>query len=575
MEQPASTHRQSNFQWDLFAGLLPLLALSPLLVYQAADLWSRDHRQFFPIALAALVAIVIWKLRRATLADDFFRMWIAVCCLSAAAVVYGYAVWIFSPWLAHLAFVVVFSAWALGRLGHKHWGGVAGLIVLLASTLPWPWGWDEGFSNWLQSSAAWCSAKALDALAIPCLQNGSLVETRDMQIIADELCGGLASVYAYISFAIVICLLQHCGLLVGLKTVLLTPLWTLFGFFLRIFGALTVQEYLGRDVSNGWDFRILELATSGLVLLLIWTTSRFLKRLYEPIPVADAEFGPVFSGLNKLFCWPQPDPFEELEPDDEYERQRFRKRKEELIARRRARTGFQWTRNSEAVWSVRVAAGVLLICGLLPASTLAKQGFSQLSFGLPTYSISQVESLGEQDSLPAQLDGGWQRQGFQIVQRNPRSRQGEFSLVWRYRLEDRQFDASLDLPFLGWHAPATQLELQGWQIERIRVNWDDDWPWTETRLENELGGKAIILHALITSDGQPYTYIPSQLLDDQPLKSEPDSPISDSTSAQPATEVTYQFQLFSETGGELPTDQLRLLHERFLQLRKTAIALVK
>ncbi len=574
METQTTGSKQPTWQWDLLVGLLPLVALSPLLLYQVAALTSRDHMQFFPLALGVLALIVAWQLRGATLSGHPRRMWTAVALLILAALIYAYGVWIFSPWLAHLALILVFTAWALGRLGNRSWGGILGLTSLLGTTLPLPWGWDQGFSNWLQTSAAWCSAKALDALGIPCLQNGSLIETRDLQLVADEVCGGISSVYAFGAFAIAISLLQHTSFIVGLKTLVLVPLWTMLGHFLRMFGILTMQEIWGRDFSSGWDFRILEICIAVLVLLLIRSTSRFLRRMFDPIPVADAEFGPVFSGLNKLFCWPQPDPFEELEPDDEYERQRFRKRKEEKLASRRQNSDFQLSENAAANWTIRVATAVLLLCAALPISSLAKQGLSQLNFGRPVLSRIQVEALGDKDSLPAELDGGWQQRGFQFVQRNPRSRQGEFSFVWRYGFAERLFDASIDLPFVGWNDPASQLELQGWKVERSVIRWQDDWPWTESQLENELGGKAIIFHSLFTRTGEPYIHIPAELRDEQL----PDANTEDhnaATNQQSTTAVTYQFQLFSESGIELSDADREALQDQFLNLRTVARQLVQ
>lgn len=573
----ATVVKQSTWQWDLLVGLVPLFALSPLLLYQVAELTTRDHMQFFPIALGIFVLLVLWQLRGAVLSGSKRRMWVAVSLLILSAMVYGYGVWAFSPWFAHLALLLVFTAWALGRFGNKHWGGVAGLTCLLASTLPLPWGWDQGFSNWLQTSAAWCSSKALDALGIPCLQNGGLVETRDMQLVADEVCGGLASVYAFAAFSIVISILQHTSFLVGLKTLVLVPLWTLFGNFLRLFGIVVVKEYWERDLSNGMDFRILEISTAVLILLLIWSTSRFLRRLFDPIPVSDAEFGPVFSGLNKLFCWPQPDPFEELEPQDEYERQRFRKRREELLANRQRNTDFRWSKNAAATWSVRATTAILLVCAALPIGSLAKQGINQLNFGRPQISPSQAEGLGNKDSLPAELEGGWKQRGFQFLQRNPRSRQGEFSLLWRYGLEERVFDVSIDLPFVGWNNPASPLELQGWKVEQSTVHWQDNWPWIESRLENQLGGKAIMFHSLFTRSGEPFANVPPQVSGDEEEQSaENDAAPLDSAAYQAtSTAITYQFQLFSESGIDLSDADRQALLDQFLNLRTKAQQLVK
>lgn len=577
MEHDSPPPRPATWQWDLLAGLLPGLALTPMLVFQAAALSSRDAMRFFPLPLLLLLGLTLWRLRGAQLSQDSRRMWFAIGLMVLTAATYAYAVWVFSPWLAHLALLLGFIAWGLGRLGNQHWAGVVGLAGLIAVTLPLPWGWDAGFSSWLQSSAAWCTGKALDALAIPVLQTGSLVETRNLQLIADEVCGGLGSVYAFAAFAIAMGSLLHSSFVVTLKSLLLVPVWTLLGYFLTMFGIIVVQEFWDRDVSSGWDFRVLEIGISLLVLLLVWSSNRFLKRIYDPIPVADAEFGPLFSGMNKLLCWPQPDPFDDLEPDDDYEKQRFRKRREEALARQAEQQPFRWTQHPAAAWTVRVVSVLLVICAALPVSSLVKQGVGQLNFGRPSLAESQVEALANEESLPQTLTGDWEKRGFQFVQRNPRSRQGEFSLMWRYSKEQRLFDVSLDLPFLGWNDPASEMEKQGWEVEEAAIEWSEGWPWSESQLENELGGKAILFHALMTGTGAPYANLPA-------TAQESSSDLGAAAAAegnagedrsQLANAVTYQFQLFSESGVALSDDERKELQQLFVQLRPVVAGLLQ
>ncbi|MEO8270198.1 MAG: exosortase U, partial [Aureliella sp.] len=358
---------------------------------------------------------------------------------------------------------------------------------------------------------------------------------------------------------------------------------TLMGNFLRIFGILSLQEYIHRDFSNGWDYRILEGTTAAIVLLLIWCSSRFLRRIFEPIPVADAEFGPVFSGLNKLFCWPQPDPFDDLEPEDDYEKQRFLKRRAERLEQQPKHAAFLWNNVPATLWTVRIVPVVLLLAAILPVRSLASQGLSSLNFGRPTLSLTQVEKLAGPEALPDTLEGKgqvegesqtqWKKIGFQIAQRNPRSRQGEYSMRWGYRSTEGEFAATIDLPFLGWNDPIDELELRGWKAGPVDIRWQNDWPWGECELENELGGKETIYYALFTRSGEPYTRIPSRLLPEQVTETADVDTVA--ANQQSATAVTYQFQLLSESGGELSQAGREALRTQFLQLREAALALVK
>ncbi|MCA9134564.1 MAG: exosortase U, partial [Planctomycetales bacterium] len=377
---------------------------------------------------------------------------------------------------------------------------------------------------------------------------------------------------AFVAFAILLSLLLHKSFIVALSTVLSVPLWVLVGNFLRLFGIVIVHEVWNRDLSNGLDFLMLEVGSNLLMLLLIWATLRLLTRIFEPLPVADAEFGPIFAGLNKLFCWPQPDPFEDLEPEDEYEKKRFLRRQAEKEAQRRTYPDFIWTSHAVATWSVRVVALLLLVGALVPLRALSSQGLSQLNFGVPRLSAAQVEQLAQEDTLPATLDGGWQRVNFSAERRSPRSQFGEFSLTWRFHSDERQFLASVDLPFLGWHDPVAARALEGWKAEQTTITREDGWPWAEAELENELGGKAYVFYCLFTPDGKPFTHVPPQVGAEgstgQPgQEAEEEQPAEEQQPQQSTTAVTYQFQLFSESGVELSRAERSGLREKFLQLR--------
>src|SRR5690606_39068787 len=95
MEHEAAQTNQPTWQWDLLVGVLPLAALAPLLIYQSASLWSRDHMHFFPLVLVAVGLWVILSLRGAIEARQSWRVWSAIALLIVGALFYVYAVWQF------------------------------------------------------------------------------------------------------------------------------------------------------------------------------------------------------------------------------------------------------------------------------------------------------------------------------------------------------------------------------------------------------------------------------------------------------------------------------------------------
>ncbi|MCA9127459.1 MAG: exosortase U [Planctomycetales bacterium] len=549
--------------WDFLTGIVPILAMAPMLLIQAAKLGSQPHMRFFPITVVLLVGWIALVGRGAQGTTRKERRWAAVVSVVIGALLYLYSVVIFSPWLAHFALVVSFAGWALGKFGDKHWATTLAWSAVLLTTLPLPWGWDVGFMHWLQGLAAWCTTRALDALSIPCLQNGGLIETRSLTVITDEICGGVDSLYAFFSLATLMLLCQHRSLLVALKVLFLVPVWVHFHYFLRLFSVLIVQEYWQMNLSTGRDFLLLAIATSLFVLLMTWLSSGFFKKLFEPIPVADAEFGPVFSLFNKAGLWPQPDPFEEVEPDDPDDKRNYLKRKKELEAKQAAIPRFEWETNALNVWLVRVAAVMVAVCAVVPIRSLASQGLGSLRFGVPTVTDAEVEQLANKEALPQTLPGGWVQTNFEATRRLKRSRLGQISLQWGYSKGTRQLMATLDMAFLGWHDPVEDRKLLGWREESTRVSVDDNWPWCEAELENELGGKAYLLYSLFTPDSQAYSNLPAYLragLGPNSLASIQDS-LSD-------TAVTYQFQILVESGTELNDAEQKELRDGFLSLRE-------
>lgn len=517
--------------------------------------------QFFPLAILAVVVFCFFASRDTEPTSNRERRLAAVGTLVLAAIVLILGVLRFIPSLASLAACFVLLAWSIGQMGKQHWGKVASLACLAATTILWPLNWDLGFVHWLENLAAWGTTRSLDALAIACINNAGRIEIDGLAVMANEVCGGRASLFAFISFAVLLCMITKRGLLVSAAAVLCVPIWVLLSHYIRLFGILLAKEYWDRDIATGWDFRILEASTIVLVLGLIWLSTIFFKQLFEPIPVADAEFGPVFSGINKMFCWPQPDPFEEMEPEDEYERQQFRKMKEKQEAIQAKIPKYDWHNDSRVLWLVRGTAIVMLVCGLIPLGTLFSRG---LEWGIPSISPQQAESLISQDALPTELDNGsWRLINASSISRNPRSSLGRYSFVWQYGSGQKQLYASIDLPFLGWHDAIGARRLEGWKSDFHAVEVDGNWPFGFAELENELGGKAYLYYSFVNRNAEPFSKVPAFLSIVNP------DDLSEDASIQSANQATYQIQVFIETGEEVSRVERSEIKDRFLELRES------
>lgn len=554
-----------SWQWDLFTGLLPGLALGPMLLFEASALWSKPHMRFFPLTVVAVVVIVVLNWRKAEATTLPARRWTAIATFILASACFLYSVLAFSPWLAHLASVLCFFSWALGRWGNLHWGSIAGWALLLATTLPLPFGWDEAVLAWLQGVATWATTCSLDALQIACLRNGNLLEIKGLTIAADEICDIWGGLYAMLSLAAILMAFQHRGLLVSLKVLSLVPLWVVLANYIRMLAVAIAHENYGINAAFGRDFLVLAIGTTLMTAFLIWLSSMFFRQFFSPIPVADAEFGPIFSTINKAFYWPLPDPLEEIPPEDEDDLKIFNKRQEKKAEAEANRPKIHWLNNPVSTWLVRAVAIVFVAGGGMGLAAFSG-GQQQLNFGRPQFSATQVEAIAQEDAMPAVLAGanteneqnGWQRTDFSTIRRSPRSSLGEYGLRWSYVKAQQSLTVGVDLPFVGWHDPVTQLERRGWKVLKSQIEVEDGWPYGQAELENELGGLAYLFYANYTIDGSPFDRAPG-------LESDSDQPKSS------AGAITQTAQLFVEAGQELSEADLKVHRDQFLDLRQQAL----
>lgn len=144
--KPSVVVKGQDLRWDVWVGLIPLMALSPLLLPAFTKLSQHGFRQFFPVVWLVVLVWMAVNGWRCTGTRDPFRRRTAVAMFGLAAVGYATCVSLWSGWLALLCTLILLAAWGLGRLGEKHWASVAAGIALLGTSVPWPWSWDQRFS---------------------------------------------------------------------------------------------------------------------------------------------------------------------------------------------------------------------------------------------------------------------------------------------------------------------------------------------------------------------------------------------------------------------------------------------
>jgi exosortase len=567
--------------WDIWALLVPLLAMLPLLILHWRWVLMWPERQFAPLLLL-LVAALAARARYAQFQQNrqlpepppvpLGRWRLAMTLFFVGLALFAVSVLRFSPWLTQLAVTLVFAAWAVGGLTGVRLHTIGAWLLLLLITLPLPLGLDQQLIAGLQAYSAWAASSALDTLAVPHLRTANLIEVRGSQLFVEEACSGVTSPYALLATAAVLLYVNSRSLLVSILALLAVPVWAAVGMFLRILVVCLAFEWWARDLSTGWDHALLGIAAFGVSVLGYWITQWLLVMLLAPVPPTEPEFEFMFRSVNSVFSWPNPDPLAESQdgdPDENLQARRVRELLQELAAERQAnRKLVRW--QEELPW-VRVvqASGILAVLLTLPiAATLASSFQSVTRVGLPSFNQQDLKSFPGA-ALTAIQSPGWKLQEFGQQTRSSASHFGEHSLLWRYTGPGGVSALlSLDFPFRGWHGLEARYRSIGWTVRTIDFKGEDSeeqWPWVEFDMQDKLGGEGFVCYAHFTETGGPFgrnTLVSEEGLVLRRL-------LGVITGSQDVVApVTYQIQVFCDNAPALDEETRQRIRAVFLEARE-------
>lgn len=570
----ASRPQQGFTRWDLWVGVIPVVGILPMLFFELQNLWSRTHMQFFPLCILAAAYFAYFGCKGPETTHPL-RRWCALGIFVATIVLYAYAVWKFSPWLAHFAAIMLFLAWALGRCGNARWPSVVAWTGLLLTTLTLPLNLDIEFIQWLQLRSSWACSKALDALSIANLRQANVIQIKGRELFVEEACSGIGSLYALLAVAVLLLIQNRRSFLVSILSLATVPVWAIMGNFIRLFAIAVGQEYFGRDLSHGTDHEILGLATFAIAGVCFWLTDYFLAAMLYPVPAGEPEFAPVFQAYNQALIWPQTDPLGETIPEDAIERREYLEAKAQMEARRWQWQPLIWNQKKWLVTSVVTCSLALVACGIAPAILIARSGLPTFEIGLPSIDAGELGDFPKEDSLPEAV-GTWRRVGFFHEQRTNAALLGQHSLVWKYLWRDQVVAVSLDFPFDTWHPLSVCYTLTGWKVLDQSVTSAESesvWPWEELVMTNNLGGYGYVNFCAFNEDLEPFTDFAGSPLDSRLNATSSGIVAALRSEKQIIDKTTYQIQVFCDSGIELTSEQREELRSQFKEFRKLLIEL--
>lgn len=538
--------QKKSLQIWLWMGLvLPLLSMVPLLYEQANSLIANRSHLFFPLS----TLIGAWLLYRTCVQrpTGIHRGRIAVGLIWIGMGLAILGIYFFSPWIVHVASVIVVFGWSLGAFGRSSWTRIAAICSLFAVSVPLPSGLDVQFNGRLQSIASWATNGFLDAISVPNIIEGNILQIQDKKISIPIVCGGAESVFALMAIGLAIVVSRRCSLLVSLLTILSVPLCSVLGNVFRLIAIAIGFEYLDTDLSTGSGY----IATS-LVVFAISVACVLLLHIS-----AQAIFDPILerAGTNNLTkfyqwvaAWPQTE--QSLSDPNPW----------------RARFVF-----------LMVPSLACFIFGSLSAYAIFSSEKAKTSS--IAMNEEQAASLPSQSAFPVQF-GSLRMTGYNPTTQSAADRITRYSHQWKFDDSGNQIFVTLDFPFDGWRPVSAGYQSSGWKIIDTKPvvippeRGGEAWTAEEFSMQNQYGLFGFVWYAFFDNNG-----VPIKRANDKVGSSRINLLARLQKSPSVQLPLSFQVQLFLESGRELNESELasnrQLFFEVFERLRQQSEVVLK
>ena len=264
--------------------ILALASFGPWVSEHLSHLWKRQHYQFYPMMIVALVGIAVsrWssvpriESRSATVAIGLRLKFpislsiLMVLCLAAAT-------WLNSPWfgtVACLTFVIMIV---------RNCGDLYPVALPLLLLIPLPFALDTNLIAWLQRVSSIGASALLDLADIRHLMSGNVLELPRRRLFVEEACSGIGSVFLMLATAAVYAVWKRMRTVVAIPLLVSAIVWAVAGNTFRIFIVALSDAKHGPDLSHGLPHDLLGTGTYCLSILMLVLTEQALLFVFEPI----------------------------------------------------------------------------------------------------------------------------------------------------------------------------------------------------------------------------------------------------------------------------------------------------
>lgn len=283
------------FRWILFF-IAVVCAYGPLVYEHGHHLWTRDYFQFFPVYILAIAFLVRERLTKAEFPKK--RKWrVTPVSLGLSIPLLGVGLWIWSPWLAAVSFLL------LGDSLLCHFPGVRRVWRLLALLIPLPLGLDAEIVRELQSLSSIYASRVLDFLNVPHVMQGNVLELDGQRLFVAEACSGIGSVYMLTAATLLYLVVTHSRLIRSVPLLLSVAWWALMANAVRIVTIAVAHQRYQVDLSSGLSHEAVGVLTMALALAGILSTKSLLDFLTQSIAASRSLDISRFTTLTPTILW--------------------------------------------------------------------------------------------------------------------------------------------------------------------------------------------------------------------------------------------------------------------------------
>ncbi|SMP62117.1 exosortase [Neorhodopirellula lusitana] len=269
----------------------------PMLLVYLSQMWEMSHYQYFPFAIAAVVALA-WS-------RSDHRMYPPARLGSMVGLTLGgllvIAAWTLrSSWLMAIAFVVIAGSCLNSMRGKQDTSLLAvGLPLLLLIRMPL--GYDQLLVLKLQQLTTELSSLMLDVIGVTHSISGNVIQLPNRELFVAEACSGIQSVFTLAFFSTLVVVIYR-------RRLWLVPIYMVVAFLLAVAGNVirvttvaVAESWFEFDLASGWMHDAVGYLTLGFAALLLISFDNLICSILHPI--AQSMVGAGHNPLVRLWNW--------------------------------------------------------------------------------------------------------------------------------------------------------------------------------------------------------------------------------------------------------------------------------